>query len=459
LKNKLVFTRYKKELFWGPDMRGKLFALWFLLSLLCSGCLSGNLARQTSTPVPLEITAQPTSSPSHSGVTFTPTITQTRLATITKTQKVVKTATPTTTPQCPELLPAGSPTLLNGGSVLISEFPGNPEGIYKVWGLSSKTREPFEFFQHSWKQSLFFNVSPDGKKLVWHDFSKEPEELVVYDLLTGREQSFPYLSNWKNIEGWIDDQTLRINIETSSNLSKGIQKIYAVYDIQSRTVETETLNLDLPNYSFYPTNPWWGFASLDPKEELVLYTACEHSNCNVVLRNIHTGQEAWKSENGYKDYAPASWSKDGERAAFSIMSPDGQESRLVLITRDGKDVKTYSPLPKEREIRDVGLSPDGQYVYFAEWWSSSFGPGHILDADTGEFRNICTPGYLFGSEWWLPESNQLVYTVRKGNDPLDLGIMELRILDLDSWTTQVLVTGTNKEMRYYYIGWTPIEFP
>jgi hypothetical protein len=42
-------------------MRGKLFSLWFLISLLCSGCLSSNLPRQTSTPAPLEITGQPTS--------------------------------------------------------------------------------------------------------------------------------------------------------------------------------------------------------------------------------------------------------------------------------------------------------------------------------------------------------------------------------------------------------------
>jgi hypothetical protein len=362
---------------------------------------------------------------------------------------------PTPTPQCPQILPADSSSLLNGGSVIIWKPAEND----RILGFSRKTKNPYDVIQHYLDMDLYFSLSPNGEKIAWLDFNQKPWKLIVHDLASGREMNFPYHDNWENIEGWIDDQTLRINIETASTLSKGIQNIYAIYDIQHRSVETETLNLDLPNYSFYPLNPWWGFASLDPKGELVLYTACEHSNCNVVLQNVHTRQEVWKSENGYQSYSPASWSKNGERAVFSMMSPDGQEAQLVLITRDGKNVKTNTPLAKAREIRDVNFSPDGQYVYFAEWWSSSFGPGYVLDVDTGEIRQICTPGYLLGSAWWIPGKNQLVYTVRKGNEPLDLGIMELRILDLDSWTTQVIATGENKETNFRFIGWTPIEFP
>lgn len=417
-----------------------------------------NPSPSTLSPAPRQ-SPLPSTSTSQSTATHTATVQSTPVLRMTKTPEVVKTTTLTPTPQCPELLEAGSPPLLYGGSILVWKSAGNRASGDEIWGFSRKTIKPYEAIQRKLIMDLHFSLSPDGQKLAWLD-SKKPRKLIVHDLTTGREQSFPYQDNWKYIVRWVDDHTVSINVETYTTPSKGIQAIYVDYDIQSRSVQTETINLDLPNYAVYPPNPWWGFASLDPKRELVLYTAYEDPNHFVVLRNLQTGQEVWRSENGSASYAPGSWSEAGDKAAFSMMSPDGQKARLFVISRDGKDVQVYTPnLFRWQEIRAVDFSPDGRYVYFAEWRSSSFGPGYLLEVNTGEIRNICTPGYLFGSGWWLPESNQLIYTVRKGDDVSDPGIMELRILDLNFWTTQVLATGANKETKFRFIDWTPIEFP
>lgn len=447
-----------------------MFLLLFIVMVSCSftqkriqpapKITNSKLSQSTIFPSPTQ-TILPLLTLTHIIATNPVNFTQTPLATTTKTQQVDGTATPVPTFQCPYLLSPDVPFLLDSGSLITLNPAYDSKSSDSIWAFSKKMKEPYNVIQNALSLTYAY-LSPDGEKLAWHAFNdvqKATDKLVVHDLTNGKEQILHYQPNWKNITGWIDNHTVGINIETHSTPSNGIQKIYAAYNIQSSTVVTETVDLDLPGYFFWPPNPWWGFASLDPKGELVLYTACDQSNCGVVMRNIQTGKDVWKTENGHKPYAPASWTENGEKVVFSMMSPNNQEAQLVLINRDGKGVKIYTPLDEERVIRDVSFSPDGHYVYFAEWWSADHGPGYVLDVNTGEIRNICTPGYLLGSARWLPESNQLVYTVRKGNDPLDLGIMELRILDLDSWTTQVLATGENKETNFRFIGWTPIEFP
>jgi hypothetical protein len=307
-------------------------------------------------------------------------------------------------------------------------------------------------------------LAPDGDKIAWHDYSKEPEELVILELDTRQELSYPWQDSWSFVRGWAEDGRVKINVSGGWELGEGIFVNYAYFDIQTQAVQTAIYTLELPGFD-YMQGPTGGSASVDPTGQVVLYSAFGKEKWSaVVLRDIQTGNELWRYDDiQVPPFPHPDWKTDGSQIVFALWLNEEGFMKILSLSRDGQQLEELTNQPLESlpyaTVRDLEWSPDGRYLYYAMMRSTSEGPAFILDTMTNTIREICTPGYAFLNGQWLPDSHQFVYTVRRGEYLQEAGVQELGILDVDSWTAQILAVSANENATINILGWTPLEWP
>jgi hypothetical protein len=436
-----------------------IYVLLLLLGFLFTSC-SFSPGKNAASPVTSTAKAVPVTIPKRLPTEF-PLITATLPSTLTPT----RTITPTTSVDCPRLLPTGSPVLPFSFSVLFT-FVG-PGAAPGVWGVSANSTEARLVFKPAPPTNQQVKLSPDGSKLAWNDFEQTPETLVVDDLATQKETRYPWPASWKYLDGWTEDNRVKIWISgthPTDQVGKGLEDTYAYFDLRTGSVETETIKIDLPEYDFMPK--LGGGSSIDPSGEVVLYTAFAKSAGNdILLMNIKTGQILW-SQTGVDDlvFPVPDWTKDGSRVLFAYWDRQDRYMKIFVLSRDGQQLKelkdtSLANQPCER-IRSVNWLPDERFIYYAMRCSGNEGPAFIVDTVTTEVREICTPGYRFVDGMWSPDSRQFVYALRKGDDYLLGGQYELRLLDMNTWTTQIIAVGDELgDIRFIIVGWTPVTIP
>jgi hypothetical protein len=387
-----------------------------------------------------------------STATLAPTLTLQPTSTIGPTSTPAPTATPvqTISHECPPLLPADAPTLLQTGSVLFS-----PTGQAAVWSVRPGLSQP-QIVNKS--AGGLARLSPDGTRLAWTDDEYEPPALAVYDWLTKQEARYRWQDDWRYVIGWDDDRVIRIVVSESRG-GYGIGREETLLDVNTRQTGTRYISYFLPAYHFEENNFLGGYASPDPTGTLVLFTAFgDHGMDTVLEKQSGAGTGIWRHQGqAYGWLPPADWTDDGSQVAFVPINDSGDFPRIFSLDRDGQQLGelTYVPLDAHPNyvVRELQWSSDKRYLEYALLGGPiNQGPGFILDTQTLAIREFChgKDAYHYGQ--WLPNSDLFLYWVDMGDN-----MLELRVLDVSAWQTQRLADAS----AYYIniIGWTPLALP
>jgi len=240
---------------------------------------------------------------------------------------------------------------------------------------------------------------------------------------------------------------------------------------------THTQELTLPDYAFYDGDIdkglFYGYRSLDPHEQVILYTAQNEGDTNFEVRllDLQNGEILWRGETQHLNDTFPQWSVDGSKVLFNVSDPQGW-TKIISLTRDGQVEELPSqpfPFVEEGQLSGYSRSPDGRYLFYtaAETDLQTFTfkiRAFVIDIATWQVSEICDPDGSFVSsipsrgatdDLWLP-NGQFVYRVWHEDE----GILchSLHLLDIPSWTTYPLFEA---EPGYgiSILNWTQTEFP
>lgn len=247
-------------------------------------------------------------------------------------------------------------------------------------------------------------------------------------------------------------------------------------DVKTQEVITLTQELTLPDYAYYDGDTdkglFYGYHSLDPHEQVILYTAQNEGDTNFEVRllDLQNGEILWRGETQLLSDTFPQWSADGSKVLFDVSDPQGW-TKIISLTRDGQVEELPSqpfPFVEEGQLSGYSRSPDGRYLFYtaAEPDLQTFTfkiRAFVLDIATWQVSEICDPEGSFvlsipsrgaTDDLWLP-SSQFVYRVWHENE----GILwhSLHLLDIPSWTTYPLFEA---EPGYgiSIVNWTQTEF-
>jgi hypothetical protein len=356
-------------------------------------------------------------------------------------------------------LPSLSSTVSLDKGILFYEYDGaESSDKTRVWLWSKNMSAPQKILEIPANVKLF--LSPNGEKLVWHEFGTD--HFVLYDLISKEQRNFNWESSWQFIHGWKDNETVSISVNHENVFNIGTKEENVYFDVPRETFTSEAISLNLPGYSLGPSvdGPLDGFAIMDPTESVVLYTAYVNGTPNMSLIKRDTGEILWENKIQYPYYPQPDWTSDGDRVAFVIYD---ESPYFYTLSKDGKTSEIIGEGAHQRVIRDIKWSPDEKYIYYSYWDAIDEGPASIVNMDTKERKEICTPGYTFLRGTWLP-NDFFAYIVREGEQTNQDGLAEVRVLNTKDWTYQTIfrtntkvgpTTGFTHELEV--LGWTPLS--
>lgn len=378
--------------------------------------------------------------------------------------------------KCPQIY-NGETTLSSGSAIYNSdEIPG-------IWAISTSNQTPILVYDTSQREPSSVMLSKDNNKLLIGFEEYDPEngfkyEIIVYDLLD-REETLVNLESesWLTIWEWLDNGSVKFleNVESLPNLGE-IQE-YVIVNPTTQSIEEETKKFDLPGYleddgvQFLYSK----IASVSPDQEHVLYTGLgTNSKSEIVLWDVDSNSLIWKQQGNFAgvNYPPPSfltsqpkWIENGDAVVFSgMLYEEDKINRGIFQVGQNAQLKqlvSYDNIPSDDEhgwhSRYFSISPNGRFVHVGLAKPSDeppriMGPGFFVDTVTGEVMEICDTNSVFIDGKWI-SNDQFLFRVRQFDDR-----QSLRILDIPSWTTQVLYDTASGD-GINIIGWTPIEFP
>ena len=228
-------------------------------------------------------------------------------------------------------------------------------------------------------------------------------------------------------------------------------------DVKTQEVTTDTQELSLPDYAFYDGDIdkglFYGYRSLNPHEQIILYTAQNEgaTNFEVRLLDLQNGEILWRGETQHLSDTFPQWSANGSKVLFDVSDPQGW-TKIISLTRDGQVEELPSqpfPFVEEGQLSGYSRSPDGRYLFYtaAETDLQTFTfkiRAFVIDIATWHVSEICDPDGSFVSsipsrgatdDLWLP-NGQFVYRIWHEND--EVLWHSLHLLDIPSWTTYPL---------------------
>lgn len=397
----------------------------FLLLLWCFfvlvGCRIGNnvIAVSTITPIPsLTSTVKPT-------------------ATLTPTQ----TGTPMVSPeimryQCLEIADHRSDNHRLKGVIAY-----NDEVNLYAYLANEETGDFFFFPREEGDRLLQFEVSPDGKWIMYNHYSVRTKEDRLVIATTEGKEVWSQIVDFFVLWSWFDNERL-IRLESLENGSHALQVLNPF------TGEHVDLQVDFPNSDAFtidaggiPSYPSWnyskgGYPVYDPTLTRVVYpgTAVEkNGEWPIVIWDVQAQQPV--AQFVTKDYWGATplWTPDGRQFIFAA-NLDPKETNDVskeffAVSRNGeiRQLTHFMDYYQAIDLRDnYTLSPDGKLLAF--WIASqpSLYEGlqlAVLNIETGEVTNYCIKGDAFAdnatqpsSPVWSPDSTQLLVISRIPED-------------------------------------------
>ena len=378
--------------------------------------------------------------------------------------------------KCPQIY--NEDTILSSGSVIY-----NSDDIPGIWAISTLNQTPILVYDTSQRQPSSVMISKDSNQLLIVFEEYDPEngfkyEIVVYDLLN-QEETLVNLEteSWLTIWDWLDDGRIKFlkNVESLPNLGE-IQE-YVIVNPTTQSVEEVIKKFDLPSIleddgiQFLYSK----IASVSPDQKHVLYTGLgTNSKSEIVLWDVHSDSLIWKQQGDFAgvNYPPPpfltsqpEWNENGDEVLFSgILYEEDESYRGVFqVTQDAQleQLVNYNNIPSDDKqgwhSRYFSISPNNRYLHLGLAKPSdepprTIGPGFILNTVTSEVKEICDPNSVFIDGKWN-SNDKFLYRVLKHDNS-----QSLRILDIPSWTTQILYE-TDPGNGINIIGWTPIEFP
>lgn len=349
-----------------------------------------------------------------------------------------------------------------------------------VWAISTNSLTPQRVFSIESKEGFFEPYIENGaSKLLITDFLRaEGNFYIVYDLVNQSQINIPIESAAPPIplDGqhvtWLPDNRAKFLINLERIDGVGEIRTFQIVDLTTRQIETVTEELNLPGYGFYRNAMYFGFASVDPTNQVILYTTMgesDSSGLTLILRQLESGNLLWKQESAFWATWPipdVHWDKDGSRFLFSSELNGYAQPFGFLSVQSTGEIELLPPQPfpltdQWYQINSISRSPEGRFIYYhlgalpAQGFET--GPGIIIDTVTLQAGIICEANTDAGSEFyggkWISE-NLFLYRV-KTND----SYMSLRLLDVSTWGTQILTDIVAKEFYDNAYGWTPVVLP
>ncbi len=360
---------------------------------------------------------------------------------------------------CPSLLLLNDRPILSKGSIL---FNGDKPGI---WAIPAHSSTPVLVYEPtSWAV-----LSDDGKKILYFEQKEVGSEVgsvegysIIYDLINKDEVTTLRQADWYDLWDWLPEGQIKYLISLERNLNEGEKRKYALVDLNTEQVQIFEDVIDLPGYQYFEEPFYVGLASTDPKERFVLYSSSnDQGGTSVVLKDRFSGAIIWQhdgiGETPANVFPKPKWSNDGAQVLFSMPVSEtvGEFDRIFRLTTDGDveplPAQPYPLLDENWPIGHLEPSPNDKYIHYSVWQSNWMGPGFIIDTINDTIAEICAPKSTFVNGRWISEE-QFVYVMQ-----LENGKQSLRILDTQTWRTQVLIeTISDKEIAIF--GWTPVEF-
>lgn len=348
------------------------------------------------------------------------------------------------------------------GGILFYEYdsPESP-AVTRVWFWSNDMASAQSILEIGSNVQLY--LSPNGEKLVWHEY--KADHFTTYDLISKKQEDFPWKTSWQSIRGWKDEKTVSILVKYEETYNVGRTEEYVNFDLSAQSFTSQAISLNLPGYTGHPRffPPYVGFAVMDPTESVVIYTRIVDRVGRLALINKDSGEVLWEHEAPYALFPDPDWTSGGKRVAFVLY--DDKRPIFYILTQDGKTSEIIGEGTPPRIIRYIKWSSDEKYIYYSYWNTIMEGPAFIIDMATKEMKEICTPGYTFLKGSWLP-GNYFAYIVREGEQTDQDGIAEMRIMNAEDQTFQTVFRTTTKVgpttgflHALEILGWTPLSNP
>ncbi len=339
----------------------------------------------TLTPLATETVSPPPSVTSTPVATSTPTFTQTATLTftITATRTPRRTATPTST-QPPTATPQG------GGYGQVA-FASDRTGLPQIWvmnidgsGLFQLTDVQLGACQPDW--------APDGSRLVFVSPCRENQELYpgaglfVINADGTDMQPLPVVGVGAFDPAWSPDGD---KIVYSALREDGRPQLYLL-DLLSG----ESTPLSLGDF-------WDSQAEWAPDGEKIVFVTTRNGPYQIWQMNPDGSEQLrFSASGGLWDQYPV-WSPDGQTIYFTQREQGGIPRLMGARYPDGgaAEFRLY-PYPGTIPMRELSISPDGQWLAFESWKAGEQHDIYLLRAGDQELVPLTdAAGWEFDVDW------------------------------------------------------------
>ncbi len=396
-----------------------------ILFFLLTSCKMGNNLLVISTVTP---TSQGLSTPTNPP-TFTPTV----IVTPTVSPEVMRY-------QCLEIADRPPSNHIEKGVTVF-----NREGNLDAFLWNNDTKDVYRFPREEGDRLWGFDVSPDGKHIVYMHSNKTKDQVVV---ATADGQTV-----WSQIAdsflwNWFDDERL-VNLVVPQ---KGSPSLFLQNPFSG---ERQELRADYSDSAMF-SNEWYprwrytrgGLPIYDPMLRRVVYPESapltKGSGWPIVIWDTETEKVIGRIITmDYWGETPI-WTPDGRQfiIATSLDSnqSDTSAKEFFIVSQDGevRQLTHFMDYYQEINIPDnYSLSPDGKLLAF--WITAK--PSQfddlrlaVLNIETGDVTNYCVKGNPFMDNettppgpMWSPDNTQLLVISR---NPQDTTIRRVVLVDL-----------------------------
>ena len=383
--------------------------------------------------------------------------------------------------QCLDIASSLSKNLASNGTIILESQELNDPNLLKpetyLMNIESGETTPLSL---QGERLLDVTVSPNKKHFAFESVLHDRQNTILRDDLVisvsdgNRLKTIPWMKNWTNILGWLDNEHLLISVPDP----KGTQLLINPFNAEQEFLRPDFLNLAntgkfrLPFWDgqdgivYDPTLTRAVFTPIlantpNKKDEKVTFAIWDLSQQKLVA-NLDKLIAVYANLN-----IPLSiprWNQDGSAFVFQTrVDPNGPylagETSLFQISRDGQVIQMLH-LGHDFEIAENSYhwSPDGRYVAMilthGDSLSAQKGDIAVVDTQTMYLTNYCISinwagrGY-FGQPpvpIWSPDGKQFLVSDRD-----EAGHWRVILVDIEKNTAVQIATDMEA------VGWMTNE--